>query len=331
MELIGISVEHKKFGTGVVKELSEGRISIDFNGKIIKLQYPDAFEEFLTATDPDIQREVLLEIEAIKIKKQKEKEEKWTKIEEVINTKPVPESGSRASSKKKYNDNTLNYAFKCNYCDGGANSEYVGFNGACSAENIKYHIEKGSDNKWCNYEDCLCKQYYKGIITREELEKGDFCCYESTIMKKACFRAGGDTVNNMPKPRHMPGILPGGLCVLTTQFPGNKERYIFGAYIADSVYEGDNEAEGYAECNSDLHLMFSPDETRKFKFWDYYSNPNKPESKQWGTGLYRKLNTKQALEVLEHIVEMKKGTANEDIAVRMLKAFKEKNRLENDN
>lgn len=147
-------------------------------------------------------------------------------------------------------------------------------------------------------------------------------------MERLGFKAGYDDVKNPPVPRHMPGIMPGGLCVLTTQFPNDKERYIFGAYIADSVYEGDLQSEGYAECRTDLHLMFTIEEAKAFKFWDYYSNPNKPESKQWGTGLYRKLETKQALAVLEHIVEIKRGSSDEDVAVRMLTAFKEKNKQE---
>lgn len=314
MELKGISVRHKKFGTGIVKEVEGDRIEVDFNGKIIKFIYPNVFETIMIAIDDDVQRQIM------KIMKEVELEKKIK--ERIIATDPYP-----VTPIKKHNENTINYAFKCNYCDGGASSECVGFNGVCSDENIRYNIEKGSSNKWCNFDDCLCKQYYKGIITREELNKNDFFCYESTIMEKVCFRAGYDNVKNPPKPRHMPGILPGGLCVLTTQFPDDKERYIFGAYIADSVYEGDNTIEGYAECNSGLQLMFSPDETRKFKFWDYYSNPNKPEAKLWGTGLYRKLNTKQALEILEHIVEMKKETVDEDMAVRMLMAFKERNRM----
>lgn len=326
MKLKGISVKHKKFGVGVVEEVEENKISISFNGHVRQLQYPGAFESFMTAEDDKIQQQILTEIDAIKAQKEKEKEDMMKQLEEKF--APKASSGSSGYSHNKVNDNTLNYAFKCNYCDGGASSTCVGFNGACSDENIRYNIEKGSANKWCNFSDCLCKQYYNGKITREELENADFECYESTILKKPCFRAGYDNVKNPPKPRHMPGILPGGLCVLTTQFPNDKERYVFGAYIADYAYEGDSQDEGYAECRTDLHLMFTPDEARNFKFWNYYTNPNKPESKQWGTGLYRKLATKQALEVLEHIVEIKIGTADEDIAKRMMTAFKEKNKLE---
>lgn len=40
-------------------------------------------------------------------------------------------------------------AFKMNYCDGGASSECIGFNGICSTENIFHNIRKAK-RRWCS-------------------------------------------------------------------------------------------------------------------------------------------------------------------------------------
>jgi len=66
MDLLGKKIKHKAFGVGTVSGQDESHITIDFPAKTSTFVYPTAFENFLTADDPDIQKAVLAEIQAAK-------------------------------------------------------------------------------------------------------------------------------------------------------------------------------------------------------------------------------------------------------------------------
>ncbi len=61
-----------------------------------------------------------------------------------------------------------NVAFKCNYCDGGVESGAVGFSGICSLEVMRYNVEHRT---WCSSDDCFCKQYLDGAISKADLDR----------------------------------------------------------------------------------------------------------------------------------------------------------------
>ncbi|MDR7856525.1 hypothetical protein [Tissierella sp.] len=49
MNLLNESVEHIKFGSGIVKEMQDNKVLVDFQGDIgtKSFQYPEAFDKFL--------------------------------------------------------------------------------------------------------------------------------------------------------------------------------------------------------------------------------------------------------------------------------------------
>lgn len=55
MEMVGLSVKHKKFGNGNVLDCHDGKMNVKFSGGIKQFQYPLAFVKFLEAEDCDIQ------------------------------------------------------------------------------------------------------------------------------------------------------------------------------------------------------------------------------------------------------------------------------------
>lgn len=287
----GYKVTHKTWGEGIVIKEKEDKITVKFNSQ-------KENKEFLV-----------------------ENIDKYLVLADRVSS-VAKESGKSYSTKPK---NTVNYAFKCNFCDGGASENCIGFKCACSDENIKYNIEV-EKRSFCSYKGSKCRKYYDGLISREDLDGSEeFVCYEAITFTDWIFRAGYDNTETTNTPRRMPGILPGGLCLITTVFPNTKERVIAGAFIIDNVYEGSDIDEGYAQCTTDLHVEFTPREATELKFWDYHVNPNNKESKQWGTGLYRKLTTEESLLFLDRIIEIKKGTVDEDVAKRMKNVFCEKN------
>ena len=220
-------------------------------------------------------------------------------------------------------------AFKMNYCDGGKDSEHVGFYGICSDKIIKYNIEK--PRAWCSNEDCACKQYYDKKISRDELNNqwseevdGAFTCYESAALRDWIFTAGSDDYNGGRKIR---GAKAGHLCLLTTVAPNMKEedRFIVAMFIIGGVDETSDGDFVYSKDNFDFCFEFKPTEARQMKFWKVYHNSN--GSIKWGSGLFRYFSDDDAVTFLKMAVEVKRGTDDEDFAKDFLNYYCKLNNL----
>ena len=226
-----------------------------------------------------------------------------------------------------------NYIFKCNYCDGGADDERIGFAGGCSDTTIKHNIE--IKRPWCNDPHCPCRQYTEGIISRSDLESHnllDACqegldiCHEAKLLTTWKVFAG---TNNRPGPmqgtrRTMKGVAPGKLCVLTTRLPEEDvedQRVIFAAFIIGECDEGSKDLQGYLQADPELTITFSIDEARKLRLWKYHKNPKAKDKVQWGCGLYRKCDNKEAVALLDAMIAAKDSECGRMRILRMKQAF----------
>ena len=63
--VLGKSVIHKSYGNGVVAEIVDGIVEIDFAGKPHKFQFPSVFTGFVRAEDEEIQQRILQTIETM--------------------------------------------------------------------------------------------------------------------------------------------------------------------------------------------------------------------------------------------------------------------------
>ena len=215
-------------------------------------------------------------------------------------------------------------AFKMNYCDGGKNSDHVGFYGICSDEIIEYNIKQ--HRAWCSNDECACKQYYDKKISPEELEKNWdeenvdlYTCYESAALCDWGFGAA-QSIRNAQE---------GHLCLLTTKFPNMKEadRFVVAMFIIGRFFEGDEENYGFVGSyeNLDYVLEFMPNEVHKMKFWKVYHNSD--GSIKWSSGLFRYFSDDDAIKFLKMAVEVKRGTDDEDFAKDFLNYYCELNNL----
>lgn len=59
MDLLDAKVKHTSFGAGIVTEVDEKYVTVQFASKSSKFPYPDAFEKFIKAEDSDIQEAIL--------------------------------------------------------------------------------------------------------------------------------------------------------------------------------------------------------------------------------------------------------------------------------
>ena len=330
---VGKKVIHKKWGEGIIEEFMQGRIIVDFYGLKKTLAYPAAFkigalyteDVFLAEkVNADIEAEEELERQEREAREKSRAERELREREEKIKKQKAPVIRQ-------------NIAFKCNFCNGGANDEQVGFCGICSDDNIKNNIENRKYTECCQKRN-ICFRYYKGEIDRDTLDQ-QFACYESAMLKDWKASAG---VSTDGKPETIRNAQINSLCVLTTRDPKDddeSQRYIFGVFIIDDIFEGDDLHEGYVRASekSPYKIKLTSEEAHKLLFWDFYRNKNNPQNCRWGQGLFRYLtlqsNPKKsdddiAIAILKKIVEIKQGKHDEKQAEEFLEYFCKINKQE---
>ncbi|MGV8906273.1 MAG: hypothetical protein ACOH15_06725 [Acetobacterium sp.] len=344
IDLINTTVTHKIFGDGKVINKTNNYITVLFDTFEKEFVYPSVFEDFLMLKDTVISDEVheVINIKAkedLKLKEKKdlelkEKQDKELKIKQeelrIIFEKSNHKSTRKISATKKKSDIQRNIAFKCIYCDGGNSLDQIGYDGVCSDETIKDNIEK-KKHLWCSDENNACLHYHNGELSRTALDNlmdnGDdeaTVCYESQMLKN--WKASAGMIQNganKGKPLKLKNVHYNSLALLTTRLPSTKEadRIIFGAFIVDDIFEGNEKDEGYVSSKSDYKIQITLKEAQKMKFWNYYFNPNNPESIRMGSGLFRYLNDEQSIQILRDFVKLKEKTSEAESAQSFLDHF----------
>ena len=192
---------------------------------------------------------------------------------------------------------------------------------------IRYNI-KIEPRVWCSSEDSPCYRYYNKKISRKDLDamcEGDgYICYESKMLRDwEAFAGHIQNGENKGTPMTLKQVKPNSLCVLTTRIPNcmEKDRCIFAVFLVDETYEGDEEEAGYVHTESKYKIKLSPKQAQSILFWNYYANSNNPEKANWGSGLHRYLEDKQAAQILRDVAKVKVGTADEKLALDFYNHF----------
>lgn len=337
-KLVGHAVTHNIWGTGIIISADSKYLIVSYNevGEK-KYQFPKAFESFLTMDDDSLQKEILEEMRRLP-KSEKEtfqpvkrtlhfdSEESAEKSSRLIGSKESSRKRDRTSlrnnSLQERNKHymTRNIAFKCTYNDGGKEVNGIGFLKVCSNDLIQQHIHDG--RRWCSTPGCPCKQYSDGILSRQELdalrENKSLICYESFMLEE--WKAQAGTIRNGMREGErikIKNALKNSVAILTTRLPGasEKERFIFGLFLIDNLYEGDDNTSGYVSAQSKYRLFFTIEEARKLQYWKYHSNKNNPSKPSWGTGLFRYISEIEGAQILRDAVAIKKGTEGEMLAI----------------
>lgn len=331
IDALGQLVRHKEWGEGKVIDQTPPYIRVKFEVGVKTFQYPDAFEKFLEFVASDMQESVLSELSA---KKEQQAKLLQDQIQNGIVHATGPAQSLRIAHPKKKTYPKENIAFKCNFCDGGKKTNGIGYRCACSDALIRYNIEKSHHN-WCCNEDSPCSQYYKGLIDRATLDSyakaGEFVCYESQMLRNWTAFAGFVlTGENKQKPMKLNKVQINSLAILTTRDPyaPERDRFIFGVFLVDDAYEGDNRDVGYVTTTSKFKLSLPLEQARKIRFWNYYHNENAPEKTAWGQGLHRYITDDQAVCILRDIVQLKANTPEATLAKEFLEHFCRINRLD---
>ena len=330
--IIGQKVSHKIFGDGIVTEIrtkTENAENIELlvrfqaEKEVRIFQFPNAIGVYLMFTDS----EKAAEVEAFVDKNSVPLEIETPKaVPELHHEKLIKKVPSGRNYTKK--DGRSNVAFKMNYCDGGKTAKRLGYDGVCSGEIIKYNIEK-KKRSWCSNPRCDCRRFYDGDISYRELlqifKEDGFLCYESIVLREWLTRVGESTKGD---PRTIRSALVNKLGILTTILPENeKERLIFGAFMIQEVFDGDNDNAGEVCGNQDYCLELTPKEARNVLFWDYFRNPNKPKNTVWASGLIRYFDDNTAVKILQAMIDAKEDEDGKRKARRLLSRYCEANNI----
>lgn len=319
-------VSHPKFGLGTITFIDSSYVYVKFSDGSRQFNFPDAFDNFLSSDDEDLN--IYISDELAKKKKRKE---------EIESKKATSISIEKQLRKQKIaTENIGNVAFKLNFCDGGSSDEQIGFNGICSDNLIEYNI-KTAKHVWCSTETCPCYEYHVDNISREELDEWieDPCytCYESQLFRDWKALAGYyHNGERSGKPISIKNAKQNKLCVLTTREPGTpeKKRLIIGVFLIEDINEGGNSEEGYVSISDDSEykIKLSADEAHKIPFWNYHANDSQPSTPFWGSGLFRYISDYESAQILRDISSIKKGKRDADLADRFFKHYCSQNDLD---
>lgn len=334
MKLIGKMVIHQSFGKGKIIAHENQFLTVQFEGleEAKKFCYPQAFDQFMKPVNESLAIQVANDARALRKLK---KVETWLKDEERELSQQSKKAAAAAAKKGKKaspSSGIKNIAIKCTYCDGGSSEESMGFKGVCSDSVLKHNIQIAK-RVWCSQPENKCNQYFKGNLTRQELDgfyestKNKFSesvCYESQMLQVWATGAGffhhGERAG---KPMKLIHAGSNSLALLTTRMPyaSEDQRLIFAVFLVHENYAGDDWEEGYIGANPTFRIQLSPEEAEQLKFWEYYFNPAKPEKIAFGSGLHRYLTDEQGAQVLKKVREIKTGTQGEKLADDFLKHY----------
>ncbi len=330
MKLTGRLVTHPSLGQGEVIHQDEKRVTVRFGTGEKKFVYPEGVRKFLTFEDEEVGRELGVEVEKNNVQKQEHMEAVIARASTFRKRVIVEgEDGEKRLVTSKAAEKE-NVAFKCTWCDGAGQENRIGFDGVCSDEVIRHNVDTGK-RVWCK--ESACHRYIKGEISREELEQmhqsGVPVCYESAMLRDWKASAGVyRTGQKAGTPMKLSKVQVNSLCAFTTVRPGQEEaeRFVFGVFLVDEAYEGDDHEEGYVTTGSEFRLELSLEEAEQIRFWKYYANKDK--SAKWASGLHRYINDEQAAQMLRDIAKVKKGTPQEELAGRFLEEYCRRNGID---
>lgn len=100
-DLKGAAVSHARFGKGTIKSVEERYFTVEFDTDHVEktFQYPDAFEKFIKAEDPAVEKMVKKDLQAAIEERQKEEAEMSANIRTALDH--IEEVQKEVKDKKK--------------------------------------------------------------------------------------------------------------------------------------------------------------------------------------------------------------------------------------
>lgn len=134
---------------------------------------------------------------------------------------------------------------------------------------------------------------------------------------------------NEGQPNRLIRLNQNSACILTARDPSisEKDRSIIGVYMVNEDFNGKLCDDGYIPAHSEYRLRLSEQESEKILFWNYYINEKYPHNMTWKTGKYRYIDNVYLAQILRDIISLKKGSAEEELAVNFFDHFCKMNKI----
>ncbi|HHY09835.1 MAG TPA: malate synthase [Firmicutes bacterium] len=134
------------------------------------------------------------------------------------------------------------------------------------------------------------------------------------------------------KPNRLVRLHPNSACLITAREPDvpEEERRILGVFMVRENFLGKLSEDGFIPAHSRFRLRLSPEESKKMLFWKYYKNKRYPTNMTWNSGRHRYFDNVWMAQILRDILELKKGSAEEEMLEDFIEHFHHLNQLEDE-
>ena len=289
--LLNQNVINKKYGKGIIADvrLQEGNtidyyLDVEFDN-IMKTFKTSTIDTYLFLEDEDIKSELL--------KLLKVQNEEYTELKKKMKEEQEKNILFKNYS-RRYLEEGKSIAFKCAYCDGGANENCIGFKNICSEHQRAINCSGMVPAPFCPFSKC------NGDFKITVGGDSEMICYESRMLVDWKCYAGLDY--DTAAPRKISSARNNYVAFLVTKLPNYGEWVVFAAFLITKSFEGNEKYEGFVEGEKeDYRVELTPKEAKKVLYWDFYKN--KDGSHQW-TGLFRYFDDDLTLKLLNHMLSV---------------------------
>lgn len=132
------------------------------------------------------------------------------------------------------------------------------------------------------------------------------------------------------KPNRLVRLHQNSACIITVREPDwqEGERHIAGIFMVDEGFIGRLCEDGFIRAHPKYRLLFSQEEAKKLLFWTYYVNERYPQNMTWNSGRSRYFDNIWGAQMLQDILQLKKGTEEEELVADFLEHFCHMNQLD---
>lgn len=215
---------------------------------------------------------------------------------------------------------------------------------AAAVERLKERVEKKRRKKELELEKIRARERreQERLLKRERLLKSHRLSPDSQavfwIEKEEEERVFGEwrvftsTRKSGPhkgRPNRLVRLHQNSACLITAREAGvpEEKRRILGLFMVKENFIGKLCEDGYIPAHSKYRLRFSPQESQKLLFWNYYLNKRYPDNITWNSGRHRYFDNIWMAQILQEVVLLKEKSLQLELAREFLDHFCHMNQL----
>lgn len=215
---------------------------------------------------------------------------------------------------------------------------------ATLVKNMKRKIDDERHKEEIEFQKQQKKEYealqrtleYKKLLKNHKLSPASqavFWCgdeeQEKVFSEWQVFTSRRKSGENKGKPNRLIRLHQNSACLITERASDipEKERRITGVFMVNENFVGRKCEDGFIPAHSEYRIKLSKEESKEMLFWNYYVNERSPQNMTWNSGRHRYFDNVWMAQILQDIVNKRKGTDGFEIAQEFLNHFCEMNQI----